>query len=201
MTTNPAFEAAIKRYHEACNGVEKLALVELRRIVSEHFPEAAGITFYGEYGEDGTLNVDIASVQIANGATLTEDSNPEAWQDMDDAANEYTIWLEIPGEDYLGETPITFDEITEATCQCGNTGYLLNQAYGYAAIPDGWTPVQACDDCKRFATDEDAAIQASRDTNVGSTQYVSFSYFKAETDADDEGEDHPGDWAIHWKET
>jgi hypothetical protein len=67
---------------------------------------------------------------------------------------------------------------------CGGTGYLANQTYGFAVIPNGWIPVQACDNCSVFPDDEAAARQAGRDNGSNSCQWCP---------ADD---DEPGDYAV-----
>lgn len=40
---------------------------------------------------------------------------------------------------------------------CDGQGFLGDQTYGDADIPEGWISVQACDTCKVFDDDEDAA--------------------------------------------
>lgn len=74
----------------------------------------------------------------------------------------------------------------ETCVECAGRGWLLDQAYGVAFIPPGWTPVQACDQCGRYL-DADAAYAAAdhHGTIAG--------YFAAR--------DEPGDWAICWEAT
>jgi hypothetical protein len=67
-------------------------------------------------------------------------------------------------------------------CSDNGSGYLLDQSYGEAEIPEGWTPVQACDTCQRFATDEAAAHYAARRSSWAPC------FFPSESDG-------PGDWA------
>ena len=76
----------------------------------------------------------------------------------------------------------------EERCVCGDTGFLLNQTYGEAEIPDGWTPVQACDECRRFASDEEAAHAASQ------AMAAAVEWFPGTVDED--GEELHGEWAI-----
>lgn len=76
-------------------------------------------------------------------------------------------------------------------CECAS-GYLLNQEYGFADIPVGWTPVQRHDICDRFEGDGDAAEAAARDKGG-----VAVAFFMAEPYR---GEDLPGDYAIEWTE-
>lgn len=40
---------------------------------------------------------------------------------------------------------------------CGGLGYLVDQSYGACDLPDGAVPVQRCDECQRWAGDDDAA--------------------------------------------
>lgn len=70
------------------------------------------------------------------------------------------------------------------------TGYLLHQEYGFADIPDGWTPVQRDDEDGRFEGDGDAAEAAARDKGG-----VAVAFFRADPTGE---EDPPGDYAIEW---
>lgn len=70
---------------------------------------------------------------------------------------------------------------------CGGRQYLLDQTYGEADIPDGWTPVQACDACSTDLSDEDAAKKAAREHRT------TYEWFEPERQGDDPG---VGDWAI-----
>lgn len=83
---------------------------------------------------------------------------------------------------------------TPATCECNGRGYLLDQEYGTADIPADWTPVQACDLCRRYDTDDDAAMAAGADTGA-----TAVAYFMARPDEDDEAWPEPGDFAIELK--
>lgn len=53
--------------------------------------------------------------------------------------------------------------MVSGSCDCSDdgAGWLLDQTYGEADIPQGWTPVQACDTCKVFRYDSDAARAAA----------------------------------------
>jgi hypothetical protein len=75
------------------------------------------------------------------------------------------------------------------TCEC-QTGYLLYQEYGFADIPDGWTPVQRHDICDRFEGDGDAAEAAARDKGGVAVAFFFSRY----------GKDSPGDYAIEWRD-
>lgn len=78
--------------------------------------------------------------------------------------------------------------------ECGHTGYLIDQTYGAADIPDGWTPVQRCDTCQTFLDDEDAARAA------GAARGAAVEWFEPEREplGDDYDDAGPGDWAIEW---
>lgn len=87
---------------------------------------------------------------------------------------------------------------------CAGRGYLLDQTYGYADLPDGWTPVQACGECQQIRDDQDAAVNAAYDLAglvwvadmAHLTQYVAYFPGTEIPGLDQE----PGDWAIHWTE-
>lgn len=194
MSTESAFDAARSQFFKAQRAMEAAAIEELARIIHETHPDAVEAKVKGHYTEEGDLVVDLVGITTPTG---THDGDAVA--EIAEDANDALLYLATTmSEGYLGTHEIG---LVDHDCgACEDTGFLLNQEYGTADIPEGWTPVQACDACNRFETDEDAAIQAARDKNVGSTQYVSFSYFKAKPDPDDEGEDRPGDWAIHWKD-
>lgn len=79
----------------------------------------------------------------------------------DRAENVHTI---LTSTDYIAPRErVTVAPIDE-TCMCGGLGYLLEQSYGYTdmQMPEGWIPVQACDECRMFADDEQAAEAAAR---------------------------------------
>lgn len=85
---------------------------------------------------------------------------------------------------------------------CNNVGYLLGQTYGTAEIPEGWTPVQACDTCMAFSTDGLAAWSAKL-----ALQAAGVAYFPSAIDDDvvvafggmvGEGSEGQGEWAILW---
>jgi hypothetical protein len=83
---------------------------------------------------------------------------------------------------------------------CEDRGYLVDQTYGAADIPEDWTPVQACDGCEigRDMTDEQAAMCAANDRD-DIDRRVYFAYFPGYghgDDPDDGDPDEPGDWAI-----
>ena len=63
---------------------------------------------------------------------------------------------------------------------CAGDGYLLEQSYGLAPVPAGWSPVQRCDNCRAFESDEAAAAQAAFDRGWH------LAYFAGP----------PGDWAV-----
>lgn len=80
---------------------------------------------------------------------------------------------------------------TNFTCPgCSGAGFLLNQTYGYADIPDGWTPVQRCDECAVFDGDRSASAAAARRL-LG----VLFMFPMTRRYIDAEG-DMPGDYVI-----
>src|SRR5690606_38956102 len=72
----------------------------------------------------------------------------------------YTVgWLASPAAHDI--PPRKAHPAAVETCvECAGTGWLLDQAYGIASIPAGWTPVQACDQCGRYL-DADAAYAAA----------------------------------------
>lgn len=72
--------------------------------------------------------------------------------------------------------------MTERCIECAD-GVLLNQEYGFADIPEGWTPVQRCDTCRQYDSDELAARAAAGTWNA------KYAFFPA-------NDDEPGDWAI-----
>lgn len=74
-------------------------------------------------------------------------------------------------------------------CSDNGSGYLLDQTYGEADVPEGWTPVQACDVCQRFTTDEAAARYAARRLGGPIDWYPP-------AEPDDGDEPGHGDWAI-----
>lgn len=78
---------------------------------------------------------------------------------------------------------------------CAGTGYLIDQTYGTADIPEDWTPVQACDQCEdgQAMSDEEAAMCAANDRD-DIDRRVHYAYFPGALNHDDERE--PGDWAI-----
>ena len=51
---------------------------------------------------------------------------------------------------------------------CHGAGYLLDQSYGAADVPEDWLPVQACDACElgRSINDETAAHRAQNDADA-----------------------------------
>lgn len=49
----------------------------------------------------------------------------------------------------------------DAICVCSGSGFLWDQTYGEADIPEGWTPVQRCDLCEKYPDDEAAARAAA----------------------------------------
>lgn len=83
--------------------------------------------------------------------------------------------------------------VTDSACQCAGTGYLLDQTYGEADIPEDWCPVQACDACKLAADDEEAAMYAANAVD-DIDHRVYYAFFPGGVDEDNE----PllGDWAI-----
>ena len=78
-------------------------------------------------------------------------------------------------------------------CSDGGQGWLLDQTYGEAEIPEGWKPVQACDICMRFTDDKEAARQAANHHGTMS------SWFPAAAPEEEEEPGH-GDWAINLAE-
>lgn len=116
-----------------------------------------------------------------------KDKTGARWQEaLDELMKQPESSIKVPGITEHGD---------RETCEeCHHTGFLLDQTYGCAEVPDGWTPVQRCDTCRFFDDDEDAAKAAAiakGDVPVG--------YFSGGTDEDD-GEILPGDWAIRWAE-
>jgi hypothetical protein len=82
--------------------------------------------------------------------------------------------------------------MTEIGCsECKHTGYLLDQGYGCAEIPEGWIPVQACDACCTLS-DEKAAQTAAAHHGVEFDRFES----QAELVGDEIFDGGPGDWAI-----
>lgn len=109
-TTPTALDRAVTKYYEACTAVEKAALAELRDLTVEHYPNATGLVFEGEYGDDGDLNIELSEIQVGT-LTITEETEPE-WDQFTELANEFTVWLEtVTNEDYLDTTTWTFAEI------------------------------------------------------------------------------------------
>jgi hypothetical protein len=78
--------------------------------------------------------------------------------------------------------------------QCKGTGFLLDQSYGECEPLAGWHCVQACDECRRWATDEQAARAAASATR--SANYPRPLAYWPAVDSDEDGEYTPGDWAI-----
>ena len=78
---------------------------------------------------------------------------------------------------------------------CAGLGYLLEQTYGFADPPDGWTFVQRCDACARFDGDESAA-RAAADALVLGPDDVAWWPAPTGEDPDDPPSELPGDWAI-----
>jgi hypothetical protein len=87
------------------------------------------------------------------------------------------------------ERPTVTDTLRARLHEEPTTGYLLNQEYGFAEIPAGWTPVQRDDLNDRYDSDEKAAKAAARDKGG-----VAYAFFPP---ADDDP-DLPGDYAINW---
>lgn len=75
----------------------------------------------------------------------------------------------------------------EVCDQCQGTGYLVDQTYGYAIVPAGYTPVQRCDQCSRFEGDEDA----TRAFAASFRQTRPVMWCPSSTGA------QPGDWAVN----
>lgn len=87
--------------------IETAVLVQIRRVILEHYPTAVGMTFEGEYGDDG-LDVNLSGVQLTNG---TVEPGNDGWDEMDDSMHEYTTWLETTvGDEYENTTTISFTE-------------------------------------------------------------------------------------------
>lgn len=85
------------------------------------------------------------------------------------------------------------------TCTvCAKTGYLLDQTYGHADIPTGWTPVQRCDTCDTFAGDYEAALSAAADHDTIEGWFD--PVYDATHEVTTEGT-LPGDHAIRWTAT
>jgi len=91
---------------------------------------------------------------------------------------------------------------------CKDAGYLWDQSYGYAEMPDGWVPVQSCDGPahRPMMSDEDAARAAA--TSLGGTSVAVYREPKCDGGCDlrpgrgghDEHcpvvNDDPGDWFV-----
>jgi hypothetical protein len=92
---------------------------------------------------------------------------------------------------------VTTDDACDA---CGDKGYLYDQGYGMADIPEDWVPVQACDACAigRDMTDEQAALSAAEDRDdIDHRVYCAwFPGDYADPNEPDDDERGPGDWAI-----
>lgn len=83
--------------------------------------------------------------------------------------------------------------------QCSNVGYLLGQTYGTAEIPDGWTPIQACDTCQAFESDGLAAWSAKLAHQAPATAYFP-SAIDDDLVAGSMSSEGQGEWAILWTE-
>lgn len=183
------FDLARKEFYRAQEAMEAAAIAELRAIIQEEHPDAVEAHVQGSYTDDGDLSIELTAIKT--GAGLVDD--PEVIEELDEEARDALRYLIVTmGEGYLGENEITL----EPTCiECGGTGYLLDQEYGTADIPKGWTPVQRCDACDQHANDWVAAERAARDKGNG----VIAKYFEAAPSEDGEnGDEAPGDYAIDW---
>lgn len=184
------FDTARKRFAEAQQAMETAAIAELSLIIHESHPHAVEAHTNGEYTDQGDLSIELVAIKTPAG--LIDD--PEVIEGLDEAAREALRYLIVTmDEGYLGEQEITLS--TEEEC----AGFLLEQSYGTAEIPEDWTPVQACDDCNKFETDEDAANAAAQAIVLeglapGGCEVKYFPGVPAE-DAEDDYEP-PGDWAV-----
>ena len=88
-------------------------------------------------------------------------------------------------------------EDVEPCDQCDDMGYLIDQTYGNADVPEDWRPVQACDSCfiGKSRTDEDAAMCAANDRD-DIDQRVHYAYVPGGYEDEDGDVRAPGDWAI-----
>lgn len=186
-----AFDAARKAFAGAQQAMETAAIAELGRIIHETHPHAVEAHTNGEYTDGGDLS--IALVAIKTLAGLVDDF--EVIEPLDEAARDALRYLIVTmDEGYLGEQEITLSTGDE-TC----LGFLLEQSYGTAAIPEDWTPVQACDDCQKFESDEDAANAAAQaivfeGLAPGGCEVKYFPGVRSEDSEDDY--EPPGDWAV-----
>lgn len=187
------YETAKKRYQEAQEEMTEAALGELRRLVHELFPEAATFELYGQYVESGEVRLEIKKVDGRSVEDFPEGEDGNLPEDvLSETCEQALLYLAgASGEDYLHDHEVDVAE-EPLTCVCGDKGYLLDQGYGRADIPVGWTPVQACDSCSLFPGDEEAATAAAAVCSAGR-----FQYFPGVPD-DDEDDVPPGDWAINW---
>lgn len=126
---------------------------------------------------------------VLKALVIADAGNDEAWaligtdQELRQFAHDLLARLGYPPEDGCVNEELEDDF---SPC-CGGNGYLLHQEYGFAAIPDGWTPVQRCDACNTFEGDGDAAERAAADHGG-----VAVAFFFPDGVADDT----PGDYAI-----
>ena len=70
------------------------------------------------------------------------------------------------------------------SCDMCVDGVVVNQTYGFVTFPAGTVPVQRCDNCARYRSDEAAAVALARkwgsDWGAG----------------DPESDTEPGDWWV-----
>lgn len=199
MSNARAFERALARYRFASEALDRAALKELRKVVADCFEGATGFRTHGEYTDNGDLRLEIDQVTLGNGKTLSEENaDVEEWELLGESAGEFLRWLVVVGdESYLHELDWTMEELDATTCECEDLGYLLEQEYGYAEIPEGWTPVQSCDLCQRFDDEEAANAAAQQIVAEGLAPNVVVKWFPGVAPEDDDsGEEYPGDWAI-----
>jgi hypothetical protein len=99
---------------------------------------------------------------------------------------------------WLAEKMEELSNRTTTECvECGGGGYLVGQGYGYADIPDGWTPVQRCDACSEQVGDDEAADRAAAAHGGVAVAYFLSTEESTDATVDDNGV-YPGDYAIQW---
>jgi hypothetical protein len=81
--------------------------------------------------------------------------------------------------------PTSTGSALSADCDMCVDGVLINQTYGLVTFPPGTVPVQRCDNCAQYRSDEDAAVALAREW--GSDWGVA---------GDPESDTEPGDWWV-----
>lgn len=202
---NEQIKAAITAHQATDMRLAQLAMLALATMARDKWPTASYIVLTPT-DQDDSGDLWVQGVFDSDSNLLADSERFDGWRtpvayhlhEANEVVWQPYVTVPEPAPSY-GEYHLDIDKVlnghgvneTAGECEC-KTGYVLDQTYGFADIPEGWTPVQAHDVCERFEGDAEAAAHAAHDKGTVA------QYFFAEQDEDNPDEFVPGDYAIHW---